>query len=59
MATFTQTFATGEGYRESKLWGGSLTENIVQAVARDIFAEGLLRLARAGLDYGRARTESS
>ena len=44
------TFATGEGYRESKLWGGSLTENIVQAVARDIFAEGLLRLARAGLD---------
>jgi DNA polymerase len=43
------TFSTGEGYRETKLWGGSLTENIVQAASRDIFAEGLLRLIRAGL----------
>jgi DNA polymerase len=31
-------------YRWGKLWGGSITENIVQAVARDIFGEGLLRL---------------
>ena len=29
-------------------WGGKLTENIVQAVARDVFADGLLRLTAAG-----------
>jgi DNA polymerase bacteriophage-type len=43
------TFATEAGYRERKLWGGSLTENVVQATARDVFARGLLRLIRAGL----------
>lgn len=26
------------------LWGGSITENIIQAIARDIFAEGILRV---------------
>jgi len=31
-------------YRWGSLWGGSITENIVQAVARDIFAEALLRI---------------
>lgn len=31
-------------YQWGSLWGGFLTENIVQAVARDIFGEGLLRL---------------
>ena len=36
-------------YRWGQLWGGSLTENIVQAVARDIMGEALLRLEQAGL----------
>ena len=43
------TLATAEGYRETQLWGGFLTENAVQSVARDIFALGLLRLEQAGL----------
>lgn len=33
-------------YRWGKLWGGSITENIVQAVARDILGEALLRLKK-------------
>jgi hypothetical protein len=43
------TFATEKGYRETKIWGGFLTENVTQSVARDVFAEGLLRLEAAGL----------
>jgi DNA polymerase len=43
------TFASSEGYRENKLWGGFLTENAVSATARDIFAFLLLRLTAAGL----------
>ena len=34
-------------YRWGKLWGGSITENIVQAIARDILGEALLRLEQA------------
>jgi len=34
-------------YRWGHLWGGAIVENIVQATARDYFAEGLLRLEDA------------
>lgn len=30
-------------------WGGSMTENIVQALAREIFADAMLRVERAGI----------
>jgi DNA polymerase len=43
------TFATPDGYRENKIWGGFATENAVSGVARDVFCEGLLRLIKAGL----------
>ena len=32
-----------------KIWGGFITENAVQAIARDIFAAGLLAVEAAGL----------
>jgi hypothetical protein len=41
--------ATEKGYRESKLWGGLLTENAVSATARDIFVWHISRLEAAGL----------
>lgn len=37
------------GFQRKRLWGGTLTENIVQAVARDIFMDGYLRLEAHGL----------
>jgi len=37
-------------YRWGKLWGGSITENIVQAVARDILGEVLLQLENEGFN---------
>ena len=36
------------GTRRTKLYGGKLTENLVQAVARDIFVAGMLRLIDNG-----------
>ena len=35
-------------WRWGKLWGGSLTENVVQATARDLFAEAILHIEDAG-----------
>ena len=34
-------------YKHNYLWGGSITENVVQSIARDIFVEGVLRLDAA------------
>lgn len=41
--------ADEEGFIEKAFWGGVLTENLVQAVSRDIFFEGYLRLEDAGI----------
>jgi DNA polymerase len=41
------TAATERGGRMRKLYGGLLTENLVQATARDLFAEHLLAIHRA------------
>ena len=35
-------------YGETSSWGGKLTENIVQAVARDCLAQALIKVDRAG-----------
>lgn len=35
-------------YRYGALWGGSLTENIIQALCRDLIAESLIRLRDNG-----------
>ncbi len=41
------TAATERGGRKRNLYGGLLTENLVQATARDVFAEHLLEIHRA------------
>lgn len=35
--------AVTDGTRVRRFWGGTATENFIQAIARDIFGEGLLR----------------
>ncbi len=43
--------STGQcSYHWGHLWGGSMVENIVQACARDVFTDGLLRLEDAGFN---------
>jgi DNA polymerase bacteriophage-type len=37
-------------YHWGHLWGGAIVENVVQATARDVFTDGLLRLEDAGFN---------
>lgn len=41
--------STIRGERKLKFFGAKLAENFTQAVARDVFAEGLLRIHKAGI----------
>jgi len=45
----TTVFTADVGGRRVESYGGKLTENLVQAVARDVFAHHLLRLEDAGM----------
>lgn len=45
---FWSVNSTTKQWEESVNWGGVLTENIVQAIARDLMADAMLRLDRKG-----------
>ncbi len=49
-ATVTRSGSLKSRWDKKGLWGGSLTENIVTATARDILAGALLRLEAAGFN---------
>lgn len=40
--------AKGKHWRIERTWGGTITENVVQATARDLMMPAMLRLERAG-----------
>lgn len=40
--------ALGKSLAKDSTYGGKLCENLIQAIARDVLAEGMLRLKRAG-----------
>ena len=46
--TFDGTIQSSGGWGKEYTWGGKLTENIVQATARDCLGEAMLRLDAAG-----------
>jgi len=43
-------FTAGTGDKRRAFYGGKLTENLVQATARDVFGEHLVSMDKAGLD---------
>lgn len=45
---FTVKGVFSEDSRQRNLWGGTLTENVTQRVARDLLAEALLRMEDSG-----------
>lgn len=46
--TYKAVESQSKKFLRQKTWGGKLTENVVQAVARDLLMEGVLRLEEAG-----------
>ncbi len=47
--TYMGTESVSKKFLRLKTWGGKLTENVVQAVARDCLKESLLRLEKQGI----------